>query len=166
MARPVSVEAVESGELWRGWRKLSIECIYRYMFDPRILRDARWIRSDGTVRIAWIVLPNDYAATAVLSRAIGDGRRVSGHSAAVLVPPADWYDGVATGPGQRPVSSPLRLGISLGHCLPILEGKTRGIQKALRNTGIKKRGPRPSRPSFEIECPYPFRESHRAPRSR
>ena len=57
---------------------------------PRILRDARWIRSDGTVRIAWIVLPNDYAATAVLSRAIGDGRRVSGHSAAVLVPPADW----------------------------------------------------------------------------
>ena len=54
-----------------------------------ILRDARW-RSDGTVRIAWIVLPNDYAATAVLSRAIGDGRRVSGHSAAVFVPPADW----------------------------------------------------------------------------
>ena len=47
-------------------------------------------RSDGTVRIAWIVLPNDYAATAVLSRAIGDGRRVSGHSAAVFVPPADW----------------------------------------------------------------------------
>ena len=68
----------ESGESY------PIECIYRYMYHVRSFEsDARW-RSDGTVRIAWIVLPNDYAATAVLSRAIGDGRRVSGHSAAVL----------------------------------------------------------------------------------
>ena len=63
----------ESGESY------PIECIYRYMYHVRSFEsDARW-RSDGTVRIAWIVLPNDYAATAVLSRAIGDGRRVSGH---------------------------------------------------------------------------------------
>ena len=70
----------ESGESYQSNAYTGTDL--RCSIDPRsILRDAR---SDGTVRIAWIVLPNDYAATAVLSRAIGDGRRVSGHSAAVL----------------------------------------------------------------------------------
>ena len=74
----------ESGESYQS-NAYTGTCSILGSFETRV-----WIRSDGTVRIAWIVLPNDYAATAVLSRAIGDGRRVSGHSAAVLVPPADW----------------------------------------------------------------------------